>query len=148
MTRKGRRLFLIGSGLAVLGAAVGLVLFALNSSITFFASPSDIVGHSVQPGQRWRLGGLVEKGSLAKTDATHVAFSVTDTAKSIKVVYSGIVPDLFREGQGVVAEGVVNPDGIFLADVLLARHDEKYMPKEVVDALKAQGRWGEGEAKQ
>ena len=147
MTRKGRRLFLIGSGLAVLGVAVGLVLFALNSSITFFASPSDIVGHAVQPGQRWRLGGLVEKGSVAKDDATHIAFSVTDTAKSIKVVYSGIVPDLFREGQGVVAEGSVSPDGIFQADVLLARHDEKYMPKEVVDALKAQGRWEEGGAK-
>jgi len=144
MTRKGRRIFLIGTGLAILGAAVGLVLVALGNSITFFAAPSDIVGHQIQAGQRWRLGGLVEKGSVAKTDATHIAFSVTDTAKSIKVVYSGTVPDLFREGQGVVAEGVVDPDGVFQADTLLARHDEKYMPKEVADALKAQGRWEEG----
>ena len=143
MTRKGRRLTLIGAGLGVLGLAVGLMLYALNGSITFFAAPSDIVGKSIQPGQRWRLGGLVEKGSLIKSDATHIVFSVTDTAKAIKVTYSGIVPDLFREGQGVVAEGVVDPAGVFEADTLLARHDEKYMPKEVVDALKAQGRWDE-----
>ena len=144
MTRKGRRLVLIGTGLAILGVAVGLVLAALGNSITFFAKPSDIVGHPIQAGQRWRLGGLVEQGSLAKSDPTHIVFSVTDTAKSIKVVYSGIVPDLFREGQGVVAEGVVDPDGVFQADTLLARHDEKYMPKEVADALKAQGHWDEG----
>ena len=147
MTRKGRRLALIGTGLAVLAFAVGLVLYALNGSITFFASPSDIVGKSIQPGQRWRLGGLVENGSVVKTDATHLAFSVTDTNKSIKVVYEGIVPDLFREGQGVVTEGIVDAGGIFKADVLLAKHDEKYMPKEVVDALKAQGRWEEGSSK-
>jgi cytochrome c-type biogenesis protein CcmE len=144
MTRKQRRLVLIGSAMAVLALAVGLVLTALTSTITFFASPTDIVEKSVQPGQRLRLGGLVEKGSVVRDDPTTVKFSVTDMNKVIRVTYSGIVPDLFREGQGVVAEGVVDAAGVFRADTLLAKHDEKYMPKEVADALKAQGRWEEG----
>ena len=144
MTRKGRRLALIGAAGVVLAAAVALVLASLGNSMSYFAAPSDIVGKDVNPGQRWRLGGLVEKGSLVHDSASQITFSVTDTNKTIKVTYSGVVPDLFREGQGVVAEGVVDPSGLFHADVLLAKHDEKYMPKEVADALKAQGHWDEG----
>ena len=137
---------MIGAAGIVLVAAVGLVLVSLGNSMSYFAAPSDIVGKAVDPSQRWRLGGLVEKGSLVHDGASKITFSVTDTNKSIKVTYSGIVPDLFREGQGVVAEGVVDPEGVFRADVLLAKHDEKYMPKEVADALKAQGHWDEGGA--
>jgi len=144
MTRKGRRLAMIGAAGVVLAAAVGLVLFSLGGTMSYFAAPSDIVGKDLQPGQRWRLGGLVEQGSLTHEGASEITFKVTDTNKSIKVIYSGIVPDLFREGQGVVAEGVVDAAGIFQADTLLAKHDEKYMPKEVADALKAQGHWEEG----
>jgi cytochrome c-type biogenesis protein CcmE len=143
VTRKQRRLTLIATAGAVLAVAVGLVLFALNSKITFFATPSDIVANKVQPGQRLRLGGLVEAGSI-KRDATTVAFRVTDTNQTINVTYTGIVPDLFREGQGVVAEGAIDASGLFKADSLLAKHDENYMPKEVADALKAQGHWVEG----
>lgn len=146
MTRKGRRLAMIGAAGVVLAAAVGLVLFSLGGTMSYFAGPSDIVGKQTTPGQRWRLGGLVEQGSLQRGSASEIAFMVTDTNKSIKVVYSGIVPDLFREGQGVVAEGVVDSAGVFQADTLLAKHDEKYMPKEVADALKAQGHWEEGGA--
>ncbi|WP_307431788.1 cytochrome c maturation protein CcmE [Labrys monachus] len=146
MTRKGRRMAMIGAAGVVLAAAVTLVLVSLGNSMSYFAAPSDIVGKAVDPAQRWRLGGLVEKGSLVHEGASTITFSVTDTNKSIKVTYSGIVPDLFREGQGVVAEGVVDGAGVFRADVLLAKHDEKYMPKEVADALKAQGHWDEGGA--
>ncbi|MDQ0394540.1 cytochrome c-type biogenesis protein CcmE [Labrys monachus] len=137
---------MIGAAGVVLAAAVTLVLVSLGNSMSYFAAPSDIVGKAVDPAQRWRLGGLVEKGSLVHEGASTITFSVTDTNKSIKVTYSGIVPDLFREGQGVVAEGVVDGAGVFRADVLLAKHDEKYMPKEVADALKAQGHWDEGGA--
>jgi cytochrome c-type biogenesis protein CcmE len=137
---------MIGAAGVVLAAAVTLVLVSLGNSMSYFAAPSDIVGKAVDPAQRWRLGGLVEKGSLVHEGASAITFSVTDTNKSIKVIYSGIVPDLFREGQGVVAEGVVDGAGVFRADVLLAQHDEKYMPKEVADALKAQGHWDEGGA--
>ncbi|GLS22867.1 cytochrome c-type biogenesis protein CcmE [Labrys miyagiensis] len=144
MTRKGRRLAMIGAAGVVLASAVGLVLYSLGGTMSYFAAPSDIVGKAFQPGQRWRLGGLVEQGSLTHDGASEIAFKVTDTNKSIKVIYSGIVPDLFREGQGVVAEGVVDASGVFQADTLLAKHDEKYMPKEVADALKAQGHWQEG----
>jgi cytochrome c-type biogenesis protein CcmE len=148
MTRKTRRLALIGVALAVLGIAAALVLTALNRSITFFASPSDIVAKGIAPGQRLRIGGLVETGSVVRNGPGEIAFGVTDTSKVVRVVYSGVVPDLFREGQGVVAEGVLDPSGVFRADTLLAKHDERYMPKEVADALKAQGRWKEGEAKE
>ncbi len=144
MTRKTRRLAMIGAALAVLGIAAGLILTALSSSIAFFASPTDIVAKSIAPGQRIRLGGLVEKGSLVHEGPQTIRFAVTDTNKAIPVTYSGIVPDLFREGQGVVVEGAVDGGGLFRADTLLAKHDERYMPKEVVDALKAQGRWEEG----
>ncbi|MFN7286467.1 MAG: cytochrome c maturation protein CcmE [bacterium] len=145
MTRKQRRLVLIGIAGLVLAGAAALILTALQSQITFFATPSDIAAKTVQPGQRLRLGGLVEAGSVKRDSATtRIDFRVTDTAQTIPVTYSGIVPDLFREGQGVVAEGTIDGNGVFKADSLLARHDENYMPKEVADALKAQGHWVDG----
>ena len=146
MTRKQRRLVLIGSGLAVLALAVALVLNALKDSIVFFNSPSDVVEKHVLPGTRIRLGGLVKPGTV-KRDSTNVRFDVTDGKAAIAVTYTGILPDLFREGQGVVAEGALDPGGVFKADTVLAKHDEKYMPKEVADALKRSGHWKEGEEK-
>lgn len=141
MTRKQRRLMLIGSGLAVLAVAVVLVLSALKDSIVFFNSPTDIVEKQVQPGARIRLGGLVKPGSVARGDNLSVRFEVTDGNRVIPVAYIGILPDLFREGQGVVAEGALDGSGLFRADAVLAKHDETYMPKEVADALKKQGHW-------
>jgi cytochrome c-type biogenesis protein CcmE len=145
MTRKQRRLVLIGSALAVLGVAVGLVLTALKDSIVFFNSPTDVVEKHVGPGARIRLGGLVKSGSVVRGDNLQVRFEVTDGKSSVKVAYRGLLPDLFREGQGVVTEGTLDPAGIFEADSVLAKHDEKYMPKEVADALKKQGLWKEDE---
>ncbi len=144
MTRKQRRLILIGGSLGVLAIAVALVLSALKDSIVFFNSPSDIVEKHLGPGARIRIGGLVKDGSLKRSENLNVRFDVTDGSHDIAVKYQGIVPDLFREGQGVVAEGKLGPDGTFLADTVLAKHDERYMPKEVVDALKKSGRWQEG----
>lgn len=148
MTRKGRRLLLISSALGVLGIAAGLVLFALNDTIVFFRSPSDIAAEHPMPGTRLRLGGLVKDGSVVKQDNAHVRFVVTDGGADVSVYYAGLLPDLFREGQGVIAEGVLDGTGTFQADSVLAKHDEKYMPKEVADALKKQGVWKEGEATQ
>lgn len=145
MTRRQRRLTLIGLAGVVLAVAAGLVLYALSDRIVFFNSPSDILARAPSPGSRIRLGGLVEDGSLVKSADGHVDFTVTDGKASIKVAYQGILPDLFREGQGVVAEGVISRNGTFEADTVLAKHDERYMPKEVVDALKKQGKWKEGE---
>jgi cytochrome c-type biogenesis protein CcmE len=145
MTRKQRRLTLIGSAGAVLAVALGLILFALNDQIVFFQSPSDIASQKIPEGQRIRLGGLVEDGSVERSDDANVKFRVTDTAHSVAVTYQGILPDLFREGQGVVTEGVLTPDGVFVADSVLAKHDENYMPKEVAEALKGQGHWQGGE---
>ena len=141
MTRKQRRLTLIGSGLGVLGLAAALVLFALNDSIVFFNSPTDVVEKQIAPGSRIRLGGLVKEGTLKRGDNLQVSFEVTDGNKSVPVSYIGILPDLFREGQGVVTEGALNSAGTFKADNVLAKHDETYMPKEVADALKKQGHW-------
>ena len=141
MTRKQRRLVLIGSGLAVLGVAAALVLSALKDSIVFFNSPTDVVEKKVKPGDRIRLGGLVKPGSLARGDNLNVRFEVTDGNRAIPVAYTGILPDLFREGQGVVTEGALDGSGMFKADTVLAKHDETYMPKEVADALKKQGHW-------
>ncbi|MCK7611636.1 cytochrome c maturation protein CcmE [Roseibium sediminicola] len=146
MTRKQRRLMFIGSAGAVLAVALGLILFALNDQIVFFQSPSDIVTQSVPPGQRIRLGGLVEEGSVIRSDNAEVSFRVTDLENTVAVTYKGILPDLFREGQGVVTEGVINPSGVFVADSVLAKHDENYVPKEVADALKDQGHWQGGES--
>ena len=141
MTRKQRRLVLIGSGLGVLGLAAGLVLFALKDSIVFFNSPTDVVEKHVAPGSRIRLGGLVKQGTLQRGDNLFVRFEVTDGNRTIPVTYTGILPDLFREGQGVVTEGALDPSGVFKADSVLAKHDENYMPKEVAEALKKQGHW-------
>lgn len=147
MTRKQRRLVLIGGSVGVLALAVGLVLNALNGSIVFFNSPTDIAEKNVAAGTRVRIGGLVKPGSLERSDNLRVRFEVTDGKSDVAVRYQGIVPDLFREGQGVVAEGKLEPGKILDADTVLAKHDERYMPREVVDALKKTGRWQEGEAK-
>jgi cytochrome c-type biogenesis protein CcmE len=146
MTRKQKRLTVIGSGLAILGAAAALVLFALRQEIVFFRTPSDLTEQPVAAGTRLRIGGLVENGSVKRGAGTEVSFAVTDTIKSLNVTYVGILPDLFREGQGVVAEGTLTPEGSFSADTVLAKHDENYMPKEVADSLKEKGVW-QGEAK-
>jgi cytochrome c-type biogenesis protein CcmE len=146
MTRKQRRLILIGSSLGVLGIAAALVLSALKDSIVFFNSPTDIAEKHLAVGTRIRVGGLVKPGSLQRGDNLQVRFEVTDGKSDIPVRYQGIVPDLFREGQGVVAEGKIETDGNFVADTVLAKHDERYMPKEVVDALKKTGRWQESAA--
>ena len=141
MTRKQRRLVLIGSGLGVLALAAGLVLFALRGSIVFFNSPSDVIEKHVAAGTRIRIGGLVKPGSVKRGDGLRVRFEVTDGKSAIAVAYQGILPDLFREGQGVVAEGSLDRSGVFEADSVLAKHDERYMPREVVDALKKTGHW-------
>ena len=141
MTRKQRRLTLIGSAGAVLAIALGLILFALNDQIVFFQSPTDIATNTIPNGQRIRLGGLVEDGSVVRSDNAEVSFRVTDMENAVPVVYKGILPDLFREGQGVVTEGIVNAKGVFVADSVLAKHDENYVPKEVAEALKKQGHW-------
>ena len=145
MTRKQRRLILIGAGLGVLGLAAALVMGALKDSIVFFNSPTDVVEKQVAPGARIRLGGLVKSGSLNRGERLLVRFEVTDGNHQIPVTYQGIVPDLFREGQGVIAEGALDSDGTFKAETLLAKHDEKYMPREVTDALKKQGHWKRGD---
>ncbi len=145
MTRKQRRLALIGSCLAVLGVAVALVLGALKDSIVFFNSPSDVVEKQIPAGSRIRLGGLVKQGSVVRGENLHVNFAVTDGKNTIQVAYQGLLPDLFREGQGVVTEGALDRAGTFKADNVLAKHDENYMPKEVADALKKQGHWKEGD---
>ena len=147
MTRKQRRLTLIGTSLAVLAIAAALVLSALRDSIVFFNSPTDVAEKHPAPGTRMRIGGLVKPGSIERGDNLLVRFAVTDGKTDIAVRYQGIVPDLFREGQGVVAEGKVDTGGVFAADTVLAKHDERYMPREVVDALKKSGRWQEGEQK-
>jgi cytochrome c-type biogenesis protein CcmE len=141
MTRKQRRLTLIGGALAVLAIAVALMLNAFRDSIVFFNSPSDVVEKHVEPGTRIRLGGLVKDGSLVRGNNLSVRFEVTDGKTEIPVAYTGVLPDLFREGQGVVAEGVLDGGGVFNAETILAKHDETYMPKEVVDALKKSGHW-------
>ena len=144
MTRKQRRLVLIGGSLGVLAIAAALVLSALKDSIVFFNSPTDVVQKHLPPGTRIRIGGLVKTDSFKRGDDLKVRFEVTDGSHDVAVRYQGIVPDLFREGQGVVAEGKLEPDGSFDADTVLAKHDERYMPKEVVEALKKNGRWKEG----
>lgn len=141
MTRKKRRLVLIASGGSVLAVAVALVLFALSDKIVFFRTPTDIAEKIVQTGDRIRLGGLIAEGSINRSEGELVKFAVTDTEHTVTVVYRGILPDLFREGQGVVTEGTLSDNGTFTADSVLAKHDENYMPKEVADALKEKGVW-------
>lgn len=141
MTRKKRRLYVVALAMLGLGTAAALTLSAFEENIVFFFSPSDIVAQP--PGDRnVRLGGLVEEGSVKKLpDGISIAFRVTDTVNAVPVTYKGIVPDLFREGQGVVAEGRLGRDGTFVAREVLARHDENYMPPEVADALKKAGQF-------
>jgi cytochrome c-type biogenesis protein CcmE len=148
MTRKQRRLTIIGGALAVLAIAAGLVLNALRDSIVFFSTPSMVAEKHIGPGQRFRLGGMVEQGSLTRGADLAVTFEVTDGGAKLPVAYKGILPDLFREGQGVVAEGAIDQAGVFKADTVLAKHDETYMPKEVADALKKQGHWKDDYDKQ
>ncbi|MBN9046170.1 MAG: cytochrome c maturation protein CcmE [Rhizobiales bacterium] len=138
--RKRKRLMLIAGALAVLAVAVGLMLMAFSQDIRFFRTPADITPQDMTSGAQFRLGGLVEKGSV-RHDGSLLYFTVTDTIKTVKVVFDGIPPDLFREGQGVVAEGRFGPDGLFHADSVLAKHDEKYIPKDLADSLKAKGVW-------
>ncbi|MFM2443617.1 MAG: cytochrome c maturation protein CcmE [Pseudomonadota bacterium] len=145
MTRKGRRLTLIASALAVIGVAIGLALFAFRDGVVFFVTPSELAAKTAEmrPNARMRIGGLVQPGSVLKSDDRHVSFAITDNRTEVKVTYAGLLPDLFREGQGVVAEGqLVN--GVFRADSVLAKHDENYMPREVADSLKQQGVWNDG----
>ena len=141
MTRKSRRLVLISSALATLGLAAGLVLFALRDNVVFFYGPTELAQKAPRPGTRLRIGGLVKEGSLVRAPGNVVTFAVTDKTNVIKVAYTGLLPDLFREGQGVVAEGVLQAPGQFAADNVLAKHDETYMPRDVADALKKQGVW-------
>jgi cytochrome c-type biogenesis protein CcmE len=141
MTRKQRRLVLIGGALSVLAVAAALVLNALRDSIVFFSTPSMAAEKNIQPGQRFRLGGLVQAGSLVRGEQLQVKFVVTDGNAALPVVFTGILPDLFREGQGVISEGALDAAGVFKADTVLAKHDETYMPKDVADALKKQGHW-------
>ncbi len=144
MTRKKRRLVLISSAFAVLCLALGLVLVALRDNIVFFYGPSELAQKAPHEGQRLRIGGLVKQDSLVREGENTVRFAVTDTKQEVEVTYTGLLPDLFREGQGIVAEGTLGQDKVFHADSILAKHDERYMPREVADALKKQGVWREG----
>ncbi|HET8729105.1 MAG TPA: cytochrome c maturation protein CcmE [Alphaproteobacteria bacterium] len=138
MTRKRRRMMLLGLCLLGLGTATALALTAFQDNLLFFYSPTDLVERQMPPDQRFRLGGLVAEGSVDRlADGITVRFAVTDTAHTLPVTYKGILPDLFREGQGVVAQGQMGPDGVFQADEVLAKHDENYRPPEIDEALKS-----------
>lgn len=145
MTRKQKRLGLIGLAGLVLASAVGLVLYGLSNSVTYFQSPSDIAQQQIAVGQRIRLGGLVEDNSVDKSAGSIILFRVTDQAETVPVSFKGILPDLFREGQGIIAEGFMDEKGVFNADLVLAKHDESYMPREVYESLKEEGHWMEEE---
>ena len=140
MTRKRQRLIFVLLGLLMLSAATVLVLSAFRQNIVFFFSPTDLLASPQPPGHDFRLGGLVEQGSVSK-DGEIVRFRITDKKNALPVVYRGVLPDLFREGQGVVVEGSLAADGSFAASTVLAKHDEKYMPPEVAAALKKAGEW-------
>jgi cytochrome c-type biogenesis protein CcmE len=146
MTRKQKRLSVIAAGAAFLIAATGLTFYALGQKASYFYMPADLQTATLEPGQRIRLGGLVEKGTIIRGQGTEVSFGVTDKENSVKVTYTGILPDLFREDQGVITEGTFGADGVFVADSVLAKHDENYMPKEVADSLKAKGVWQDEQA--
>jgi cytochrome c-type biogenesis protein CcmE len=141
LTRKGRRLAIISAASFTLAIAVGLILFALRDSIVFFYGPTEMAERAPPRGTHLRIGGLVKRGSLTYDASSTVVFAVTDLKYDIKVSYTGLLPDLFREGQGVVAEGTVEGPRLFHADTVLAKHDERYMPKDVADKLKQQGTW-------
>jgi cytochrome c-type biogenesis protein CcmE len=134
MTIKQKRLALIFGGLLLLSAATALVLFALRDNLAFFYTPTQIVQKEAPTGRTFRIGGMVETGSVKRT-GIDVSFRVTDTAQVVPVTYTGILPDLFKEGKGVVAQGTLGPDGVFRAKEVLAKHDENYMPPEAQDAV-------------
>lgn len=137
--RTRRALWIVG-GLAALGVATALVLNAFQSNLVFFFTPTQVADNQAPHGRSFRIGGLVEQGSVVRDkDALTVRFRVTDTSKTIPVVYSGILPDLFKEGKGVVAQGKIGPDGVFHASEVLAKHDENYMPPEAAEALRKAG---------
>jgi len=144
--KKKRRLYFALALVVAGGVAAALVVVALQDNVLFFYSPSDVAAHPPDAGRAIRVGGLVETGSVKRGAGLEVDFIVTDGAHRLPVRYSGVLPDLFREGQGVVALGARAPDGVFMATEILAKHDERYMPREVVDALKRAGRWREGAA--
>jgi cytochrome c-type biogenesis protein CcmE len=142
--RKKRRLYFVLALLVAGAGGAALVVAALKDNVLYFYSPSDIAAKHVGPGTAFRIGGLVEKGSLKHGDGAEIMFTVTDGKTNIPVKYVGVLPALFREGQGVVAMGALDTAGTFDASQVLAKHDERYMPPEVVDALKRSGRWKEG----
>ena len=142
--RKRQRMFVLFAAMGLLAIAAGLILAALQENIVFFIAPAEIAERQIEPGQRFRIGGLVEAGSVEKQpENPTVRFRITDLRASVMVQYTGLLPDLFSEGEGVVAEGRLTADGVFVADSVLAKHDENYMPQEVVDSLKKSGRWQE-----
>jgi cytochrome c-type biogenesis protein CcmE len=143
--RARRRLAFLAVAAPVLAVAVGLTLWAMREQVTYFYSPAQIAGAAIIPGAVIRLGGLVEEGTVLESGRETTTFSVTDGTASTTVRYQGDLPDLFREGQGVVVQGAFGGDGVFEASQVLAKHDETYMPREVADALKREGRWREGE---
>ncbi|HBT31839.1 MAG: cytochrome c maturation protein CcmE [Sneathiella sp.] len=140
MSRKKRRLYFVLAGMTVLALAAALVLTSFQDSLVFFRSPTDLVDQPMPAGRNFRLGGLVEEGSLVK-QGVQVSFRVTDLNETVPVTFEGLLPDLFREGQGVVTEGAFNEDGMFIASNVLAKHDENYMPPEVAEAIKKSGQW-------
>ena len=142
MTRKQRlRLTLIGTGLTMIAAALGLVSFAMRDTIIFFHTPSEVRAKGGAPGTRFRLGGVVQEGSVQQGNDQVVAFRIADADRLVNVQFRGLLPDLFREGQGVIAEGVLTAPDMFAADSVLAKHDANYVPREVADALRDQGHW-------
>jgi cytochrome c-type biogenesis protein CcmE len=152
MTRKRRRLYLLGLFMLGLGTATALTLTAFQDNLVFFYSPSELATKTIPADRTLRIGGLVELGSVERgtapgSTAVEMRFRITDLEHAVPVVYAGIPPDLFREGQGVVANGKLGPDGVFHARELLAKHDENYMPPEVAEALKRSGRWNESTGK-
>ncbi|MEE8173096.1 MAG: cytochrome c maturation protein CcmE [Alphaproteobacteria bacterium] len=148
MKRKQRRLLFVGLGMAALGLAAALILLAFDENLVFFFSPTEVQAREFSPDQRLRIGGLVEEGSVVRDgDGLTVRFNITDLSQTVAVIYNGVLPDLFDEGPGVVAEGHMR-GGTFQAANILAKHDENYMPREVADALKEAGQWKGDEAQQ
>ena len=146
MTPRRKRLVLFGSVLLGVAVAAGIATLAFRDNLQYFYNPSEVAAGKVPEGKRFRVGGMVPKGSIQREPGNlTVLFAVTDYAHTVNIEYSGVLPDLFREGQGVVAEGVLEAGSAFRADAVLAKHDENYMPREVADSLKKQGHWQPGE---
>ena len=142
MKSRHKRIAIIVAGLVLLGIAATLLLQSFQSNLVFFFSPTEVAEGKAPSNGNFRIGGLVEAGSVQR-EGTQVRFKVTDTAKSIAVIYTGILPDLFKEGKGVVAQGKQGADGLFVADQVLAKHDENYMPPEAADALEKGKKYNE-----